>query len=623
MARARSSASRPASGATLAPATGEEPPLPGGDFDGDLDALVARSLRERARPRARRGRAARAPVRQRGARRRALGARAARARRTGRLGRGRLGGRRARAPPPSRTCSTAARARRSTNPARARRRGAGRRRMADAARLERGAARRASSRGRARAARGGSRLREELRIVSEIVAAAARARSAPTRAHGRGDARRAPARLLGAGAAPRSRRPRRADSRSRSCAGDGRGGRDGAARCAARARVPVVPFGGGSGVCGGVLPASRTRSCSRRARHERLLALDDARSHRARVRAGMMGSAAEAALEGARLTIGHFPQSIDLSTVGGWVATRAAGPVLDRATATIEDLLLALEVVLPDGAIVRTRATPRACGRARPAPALPRQRGHARRRHRGDRSRCARCPRSRGLARFHFASFDDGPRGDPPRSCARAGGRRSCGSTTSTSRSGTSDERPDERRRCCLLVVHEGPSALGRRRDRRRARAARRRGREHATDAAAGRALARAPQPRAELPRASSRTASCSTRSRSRPTWDRVGALYARGDRVAPRRCRTCSSASAHSSHSYRSGTNLYFTFVARPTDRGRMRRDLPRVLAAHDGGDARRAAATIAHHHGIGRVRRDALAGELGAGGRRAAAHA
>jgi len=74
-------------------------------------------------------------------------------------------------------------------------------------------------------------------------------------------------------------------------------------------------------------------------------------------------------------------------------------------------------------------------------------------------------------------------------------------------------------------------------------------------------------------------------------------------------------TASAHSSHSYRSGTNLYFTFAARPKDPARMadiyrecwRRTMEATLAAGGG---------IAHHHGIGRVRRDALAGELGPGG-------
>jgi alkyldihydroxyacetonephosphate synthase len=59
------------------------------------------------------------------------------------------------------------------------------------------------------------------------------------------------------------------------------------------------------------------------------------------------------------LTIGHWPQSIELSTVGGWVATRASGQY-STAYGNIEDVILDLEVVLPDGQILRTPRTPRA-----------------------------------------------------------------------------------------------------------------------------------------------------------------------------------------------------------------------------------------------------------------------
>ena len=52
-------------------------------------------------------------------------------------------------------------------------------------------------------------------------------------------------------------------------------------------------------------------------------------------------------------------QSIELSSVGGWVATRAAGQY-STAYGNIEDVVLALEVVLPDGSVLRTRETPRA-----------------------------------------------------------------------------------------------------------------------------------------------------------------------------------------------------------------------------------------------------------------------
>jgi alkyldihydroxyacetonephosphate synthase len=94
-------------------------------------------------------------------------------------------------------------------------------------------------------------------------------------------------------------------------------------------------------------------------------------------------------------------------------------------------------------------------------------------------------------------------------------------------------------------------------------------------------------------------------------TWDRVGALYD-GVTASLREVPSLRLASAHSSHSYRSGTNLYFTFAARPDDPGEMaevyrecwRRTMEATHAAGGG---------IAHHHGVGRVRRDFMPLEIG----------
>ena len=96
--------------------------------------------------------------------------------------------------------------------------------------------------------------------------------------------------------------------------------------------------------------------------------------------------------------------------------------------------------------------------------------------------------------------------------------------------------------------------------------------------------------------------------------WSRVAELYHRVV-ASLREVPGILVASGHSSHSYRSGTNLYFTFVARPADRAEMvatydacwRRTMEATLACGGG---------IAHHHGIGRVRRDFLAEEIGATG-------
>ncbi len=95
--------------------------------------------------------------------------------------------------------------------------------------------------------------------------------------------------------------------------------------CAA-AGVAIVPFGGGTSVVGGVEPL--------RGRHQRLISLDlgalrevsvDRRSLTARLGAGLRGPEAEAALARHGLTLGHFPQSFEYATIGGFAATRSAG----------------------------------------------------------------------------------------------------------------------------------------------------------------------------------------------------------------------------------------------------------------------------------------------------------
>jgi alkyldihydroxyacetonephosphate synthase len=73
------------------------------------------------------------------------------------------------------------------------------------------------------------------------------------------------------------------------------------------------------------------------------------------VRAGMFGPDLETALGqvGSGYTLGHWPQSMDLSTLGGWLACRGAGQYSTRY-GKIEDMVIGLEVVLADGRIVHT-----------------------------------------------------------------------------------------------------------------------------------------------------------------------------------------------------------------------------------------------------------------------------
>jgi alkyldihydroxyacetonephosphate synthase len=127
-----------------------------------------------------------------------------------------------------------------------------------------------------------------------------------------------------------------------------------------RARVPVTPIAGASGVCGGAVPVFGGVALD-------LLGLTglyhfDEPSLLADVGAGTFGPDLEAALgaAGSGYTLGHFPQSMDISTVGGWIACRGAGQYSTRY-GKIEDLVVGLEVVLADGTVIRTDgAAPRA-----------------------------------------------------------------------------------------------------------------------------------------------------------------------------------------------------------------------------------------------------------------------
>ncbi len=120
--------------------------------------------------------------------------------------------------------------------------------------------------------------------------------------------------------------------------------------CAAQ-RVPIVPFGAGSGVCGGAraVPGGIVVDLKRLKRIRRI----DRAAMVVEVEAGFVGERFERTLERHGLTLGHFPSSILCSTVGGWVAARSAGQCSSRY-GKIEDMVVDLEVVTGDGRIRRT-----------------------------------------------------------------------------------------------------------------------------------------------------------------------------------------------------------------------------------------------------------------------------
>ncbi len=113
-------------------------------------------------------------------------------------------------------------------------------------------------------------------------------------------------------------------------------------RYAAERAIPVVPFGAGSGVCGGIVPSATAIVLD--TKRMRALREVDATRLACRVEAGMIGQHLEDALDERGFTLGHFPSSIHCSTVGGWIATRSAGQCSGRY-GKIEDMVLALTAV--------------------------------------------------------------------------------------------------------------------------------------------------------------------------------------------------------------------------------------------------------------------------------------
>jgi alkyldihydroxyacetonephosphate synthase len=371
-------------------------------------------------------------------------------------------------------------------------------------------------------------------------------------------------------------------------------------------RIPLVPFGLGSGVCGGVLATAASvvldMSSMNRVREideYNLIASFDA---------GVRGSDAESALAARGLTLGHYPQSIGVSSVGGWIATRAAGQ-FSTAYGSIEDIVFALEAVLPNGDVIQTRRTPRASA----GPDL---------RHllmgsegtlgviTGVSLSVRRAREKRIGAAFHLPSMESGfeaqreilQRGLEPPVLRQYDTIESERMFPSYARSG----------QCLLVLVHEGTAAKVDAEAALIEQIARTAGGEPAAAEAAEHWLAE----RNHVPSFDQFFANGVVLDTIEiaATWDKIGPIY-RDVLASLSTVQGMLAASAHSSHGYRSGLNLYFTFVARPAQRSDMKptyldcwRRVMRATVQGGGG--------IAHHHGIGRIRREWLRSELGDSG-------
>lgn len=132
------------------------------------------------------------------------------------------------------------------------------------------------------------------------------------------------------------------------------------AQWAHQADVSLYPYGAGSGVCGATIPPEmekRPRVLVDLKAMRKVRSLDR-KSMTVWAEAGWIGENLERYLNQEGLTLGHFPSSIYCSSLGGYLATRSAGQ-LSTKYGKIEDMVLSVEFVLPDGTVLETGRAPR------------------------------------------------------------------------------------------------------------------------------------------------------------------------------------------------------------------------------------------------------------------------
>ncbi len=118
--------------------------------------------------------------------------------------------------------------------------------------------------------------------------------------------------------------------------------------------IPLLPYGAGSGVCGGAVPLKGGIVLDLQ-KMDRVLSIDP-QTLTVTAEAGILGSVLERKLNEAGFTLGHFPSSIDSATLGGYLACRSAGQ-LSTKYGKIEDMVEEFTVCLADGRVLNLRAS--------------------------------------------------------------------------------------------------------------------------------------------------------------------------------------------------------------------------------------------------------------------------
>lgn len=122
-------------------------------------------------------------------------------------------------------------------------------------------------------------------------------------------------------------------------------------------KIPVIPYGEGSGVVGGAIPLYGGIVIDMK-KFSRVISIND-RNLTVTAEAGINGMNLERYLNAKGYTSGHIPQSLYTSSLGGWIAHRAAGQFSTKY-GKIEDIVLGMEVVLPQGDLISFKTIARA-----------------------------------------------------------------------------------------------------------------------------------------------------------------------------------------------------------------------------------------------------------------------
>ena len=126
-------------------------------------------------------------------------------------------------------------------------------------------------------------------------------------------------------------------------------------KLANRYKIPVIPYGGGSGAQGGTVPLFGGIVIDLK-RMDKILRIDK-KSYTATALPGINGQILENQLNKEGVMLAHYPASQYAATLGGYVASRGSG-VLSTKYGKAEDMVISMEIVLPQGEIIRTLPVP-------------------------------------------------------------------------------------------------------------------------------------------------------------------------------------------------------------------------------------------------------------------------